>query len=511
MPKIDMTQFLKDTKVFRQLLIEDNASNQLINDCEEMIQDALAPLTLMVMGEFSTGKSTFINALLGQEVAAVNDTPTTAVITKICYGDEDELYLHYKDGRIEKSDIRNFKEISSESGSGARKIHKFLAYIERHVPIDILRNLIIIDSPGLNSAISEHTQATNSFINKADVVFWVMSAYQPDTESASEAMGRLDFRLRPVVIMNKMDSIDPEEDDPEEFLEEQKEKLNGKIEEMLGLSARDAFDGIIENDPIKVSESGLDAVHQLLQKKVLPNQWKYKKDTLLDELSDVAYILYTEQKRFFSYLEDMKDENFSYYMERKNRIIAVQNQFLSMIEPFYKSISLKRSNSTEKIFKALLYGCGYLKEHDIDYAISLLEKAAKTGNLRAQFYLGIILYKEKDDYEKAFSWLENAASKGHSDSQVLLGLLRIDRKIIDEKTIDWIKKSAKQGNEDAQGILGMCYIRGIGVESDFDEAINWLKKGIRQGSMIAQRVLGECYYLGIGVLQNYKEAVKCKR
>lgn len=69
-------------------------------DLDKIIEHISAPLMIMVMGEFSTGKSTFINAMVGEEVAAMNATPTTAVITKLCYGEQDKILVHYTDGRL---------------------------------------------------------------------------------------------------------------------------------------------------------------------------------------------------------------------------------------------------------------------------------------------------------------------------------------------------------------------------------------------------------------------------
>ena len=73
---------------------------QFATGLDKLISHTSEPLMLVVMGSFSTGKSSFINALLGEEIAAVEEKPTTAVVTKFCYGQQDKLLLHFRDGKV---------------------------------------------------------------------------------------------------------------------------------------------------------------------------------------------------------------------------------------------------------------------------------------------------------------------------------------------------------------------------------------------------------------------------
>ena len=63
---------------------------------------------LVVVGEFSRGKSTFVNAMLGNKILPARKKATTAVISKIIYSDEPKYYLHYKD------ETKNVEEITEE-------------------------------------------------------------------------------------------------------------------------------------------------------------------------------------------------------------------------------------------------------------------------------------------------------------------------------------------------------------------------------------------------------------
>lgn len=60
---------------------------------------------LVVVGEFSRGKSTFINAMLGKKILPAKKRATTAIISKIIYSDEPKYYLHYKDNKKQIDEI----------------------------------------------------------------------------------------------------------------------------------------------------------------------------------------------------------------------------------------------------------------------------------------------------------------------------------------------------------------------------------------------------------------------
>ena len=67
----------------------------------ELREDIDDEMTILIAGEFNAGKSTFINALLGQKVLSTNVTPETAMVTKLTYGEKRKVIAHFLDGRSE--------------------------------------------------------------------------------------------------------------------------------------------------------------------------------------------------------------------------------------------------------------------------------------------------------------------------------------------------------------------------------------------------------------------------
>lgn len=102
--------FLDSKPVFQE---ESSKLSRLIEDVEE-------PVNVMVIGEFKAGKSTFINAFLGEEILFSDVIPATAVITKIKYGPTKKLTGYFPDGTSRVFDEGSLATLSAERGAGAR-------------------------------------------------------------------------------------------------------------------------------------------------------------------------------------------------------------------------------------------------------------------------------------------------------------------------------------------------------------------------------------------------------
>src|SRR6185295_19394942 len=153
---------------------------------------------LVVVGEFNSGKSAFINALLGAHVLREGVTPTTAAITR----------LRYAPGPTETRDG---------------------ALVEIGYPLDLLRDLAIVDTPGTNAIVREHEEITSHFVPRADLVLFVTLADRPFTETERAFMKRIRaWGKKVVVVLNKVDLLDPQQ------VAEQVEFVRQGVERLLG-------------------------------------------------------------------------------------------------------------------------------------------------------------------------------------------------------------------------------------------------------------------------------------
>ena len=121
-------------------------------------------LRIAVVGEFSSGKSTFINALIGKDILKHATTETTAVITRIVNVDKNSSLCYtgkviFKD-RTEKvlKDLNSIKEYTSTFSSTCDVVKEINA-VEIYVPLlNTKRNIVIIDTPGLNGIADGHRE-----------------------------------------------------------------------------------------------------------------------------------------------------------------------------------------------------------------------------------------------------------------------------------------------------------------------------------------------------------------
>eukprot|EP00127_Corallochytrium_limacisporum_P005301 Clim_evm32s202 gene=Clim_evmTU32s202 len=149
---------------------------------------------LVVIGEFNSGKSTFINALVGKEVAKTGVVPTTGSIHVISVGPEEEQREQEQEpGATESSSVVHINVPTSEP-------HLF-------------DRVHIVDTPGTNAILRDHERLTRDFVPRCDLVLFVTSADRPFTESERQFLLTLSEWGRHVLfVVNKGDLLGDSEE-----------------------------------------------------------------------------------------------------------------------------------------------------------------------------------------------------------------------------------------------------------------------------------------------------------
>jgi uncharacterized tellurite resistance protein B-like protein/GTPase SAR1 family protein len=157
-----------------------------------------------VVGEFSKGKSTLLNALLGEEIQPVRDIPCSGTVTVLKYGPQQRVICKYKDGREEEISPQQYKDkasISEEAALGS--VGDAIVYSEikeiifEHPNIELCTNGVeIIDSPGLNEQ-AERTLVTEQVLKTTDAVIFLTHAQNALTEKERELLLYLKKELNP--------------------------------------------------------------------------------------------------------------------------------------------------------------------------------------------------------------------------------------------------------------------------------------------------------------------------
>ncbi len=168
---------------------------------------------LVIAGEFNAGKSAFINALLGQNLLPEGVTPTTSQIYLLKYGEQ----------------------------VGKRPLTSGLW--EQTAPVDILREIVIVDTPGTNAIQREHEALTAEFIPRSDLVLFITSADRPFTESERTFLSQIRaWGKKVILVVNKIDILtDPaEKQQVITFVTDAANKLVGEVQAVFATSAKQA-------------------------------------------------------------------------------------------------------------------------------------------------------------------------------------------------------------------------------------------------------------------------------
>lgn len=178
--KIRIDDHLKQLQAFLDTAEAPEERRQVVRDLRSSLNE---PFLFVVVGEVKSGKSSFINALLGEAVCAVDPAPCTDSIQQIVYA------------------AQAFEE----------RLQPLVTRIGR--PYDILQTIAIVDTPGTNTVIANHQEITRNFIPRSDLVLMVFPAKNPYTQSAWDLLDHIreEWRKRVVFILQQADLARPDE------------------------------------------------------------------------------------------------------------------------------------------------------------------------------------------------------------------------------------------------------------------------------------------------------------
>ncbi|MBK7105053.1 MAG: dynamin family protein [Ignavibacteriae bacterium] len=177
--KYKLIDFLKE---LHQFTIDAGNSDfqKIISDLRSNINE---PFLFVVVGEVKSGKSSFINALLNDNICKVDAAPCTDVVQKLEY-----------------SETKNETQLSE-------------FYKRIGVPSEILKTIAIVDTPGTNTIIKNHQEITQKFVPNSDLVLFVFPAKNPHTQTAWDLLDYVseEWKKRVVFILQQADLARPDE------------------------------------------------------------------------------------------------------------------------------------------------------------------------------------------------------------------------------------------------------------------------------------------------------------
>ncbi len=176
---------------------------------------------LPFIGQFSAGKSKLINHILGWEILPTKSVETTAFLTYIAYGEQESAMLFYVDGTTEKVDIEKIHDLDWTATKDSRAISS----LQVTMPLDVLKSgLIIVDTPGVNTLISEHVRMTEELLQSSQYVVYVMG--MAPTATDIQMMKQIhNLNIPMVFVRNKADLIHLSEENPVETIRKERSTI----------------------------------------------------------------------------------------------------------------------------------------------------------------------------------------------------------------------------------------------------------------------------------------------
>ena len=229
---------------------------------------------LAVLGQFKRGKSTLINALLGEPLLPTGIVPLTSIPTFLFGGGTRNVRVFFHDGRQ-----TGFADLTREQASEVLARHVTekenprnrlgVARVEVEHPSSLLSaGVVLIDTPGIGSTLRHNTEATLNFLPQCDAALFVVSADPPITEVEKDFLKAVQDKVAKVCfVINKVDYLN--EDELEEVVRffEAVLKESGFQDDhtIFRVSARHGIDARINEKPFLWHQSGLQALQDYLR------------------------------------------------------------------------------------------------------------------------------------------------------------------------------------------------------------------------------------------------------
>lgn len=172
---------------------------------------------IVVCGEVKKGKSTLLNAIIGQDILPVDNEIATSQVFRITNSSSESFELVFNDGTrraISRSELPKYGSQVDANLQGEVSFNgKLLSYIQVNVPITFLpENVSLVDTPGLGAIYKSHEWITQNYVKKAAGVLFVFDPKTPLVKQEQDFINKvLDITPYMMFVMTKIDTVAPSE------------------------------------------------------------------------------------------------------------------------------------------------------------------------------------------------------------------------------------------------------------------------------------------------------------
>lgn len=341
---IKILEEIKDSKILNS---EANESiEKTLNNVKSIYNENTVKVA--ILGEFSSGKSTFINGILKENILSYGDEPTTAINTVIKYGEKPSINVSFENGkkkRINKNQIKSYiKEDEIKNKCSTLEILNNNSYLKD--------GLVIIDTPGANINKAEHNLQRKKAIKESSVGVFLISCQSLTSNSFIEFLKENKNNLQKIIfVLTKVDiyedndiSIDMDNKTPKQKLNSAKEYITNVIREYGGIKRPKVHTvsakSFMEKNKLKIIdvEKSFNKLVEEIRHLAIMDKDRIIEREIEKNLDQIINAL--------NYLLEKKDNNCRKEIEKINGNIDEFDSFIySITEEFKKSLN------NEKIFK----------------------------------------------------------------------------------------------------------------------------------------------------------------
>lgn len=349
--------------------------------------------SIAFVGEFSAGKTSIVNRILGQEgLLAVSAEATTAIPTYIMGGDSQRFSFVSPDDKMKSLSEVTFRKVSKQVLANVKGVPKLLKYFVMTSNQPALDGLSILDTPGFSSNDAEDAERTIGVINECDALYWVFDVNNGTVNRSSLKLIKENLHRPLFVVINKCDTKSKSQIDKVENLIRQTLSNEGVNVEQIIRFGNNVDPEVLLAPLEDIEKEGDDSA-------------------ILSHLRYLCFLIGLNEGTLKSYADNEKQE-----AERvDNWIGAFKSEFDDMAQLCGNVVNFVGSHWTEHLF------------HSDKYELSAEEGQNLCDALKG---LAAEIQKESKDVEDFKEVVEGAsqATKDFQENNSLLKVLRAAQK-----------------------------------------------------------------------------------
>jgi len=324
-------------RVSNELLDEKYKPSQALKSLlAKLMRRTSYPMEVAIIGQFSSGKSTFLNALLGRDVLPTGITPVTSKVNFINYGDEYKIEVTYNSGMKEFHGVEYLSKFTDQ-----RESLQDIKYLSLFAPVEMLRDISFVDTPGLNSLSSFDTNTTIKILRDVDGIIWLglIDAVAKKTELDILDEYLDNYANKSICLLNQKDRISAEE--VEVALKYAKDNYKNFFSKIIAISAKEALDARLCKGDLK--DSNMQEVLEFINEQIRPKAYESKLFSLKQTVKSVIESLQDDYTLLINLYVDLVE----ILEEYDDSICSLSNELDGELKAILRTLNLKINDCIE--------------------------------------------------------------------------------------------------------------------------------------------------------------------